>query len=60
MSAKRNESGEKWCTYGKGHWASPERFYKNATKPDGLNDICLYHQGVVDDAKRTRAAEQKK
>lgn len=52
MSAKRNENGEKWCTYGGGHWVSPDRFYNNVTKPDGLNDICIYHQGVVDAEKR--------
>lgn len=52
MSAERNENGEKWCTYGNGHWVKPERFYKNKTKKDGLNDICIYHQGKVDEKNK--------
>lgn len=52
MSVERNEKGEKWCTYGGGHWAHPGRFYNNRTKPDGLNDICIYHQGKVDQKGR--------
>lgn len=52
MSADRNEKGEKWCTFGKGHWADPARFFNNATKTDGLNGICSYHQGVVNERNR--------
>lgn len=52
MSSKRNELGEKWCTAGGGHWAPEDAFYRNATKSDGLNDICRYHQGISDERRR--------
>lgn len=55
MSAERNEKGEKWCSYGDGHWVDPARFYKNATKADGLNGICIYHQGKVDQANKAKS-----
>lgn len=48
MAAQRNERGEKWCTFGAGHWADPAKFYNNRTKSDGLNSICAYHQGKTD------------
>ena len=54
ISAQRNEKGEKWCFYGDGHWADPARFYKNATKSDGLNGICIYHQGKVDQHNKSK------
>jgi hypothetical protein len=54
MSSGRNAQGEKKCTYGTGHWAPEAAFYKNATKPDGLNDICRYHQGMVDAKNKDR------
>lgn len=54
MSSERNERGEKWCTYGQGHWAPESAFYNNISKSDGLNDICRYHQGMVDGRRKDR------
>lgn len=48
MGVERDANGEKWCTYGGGHWTDTGSFYCNRTKPDGLNDTCNYHRGKVD------------
>ena len=52
IGAQRNENGEKWCPFGNGHGADPTRLFANRTKLDGLNDICSYQQGKVDQRKK--------
>jgi hypothetical protein len=54
MASERNEKGEKYCTFGGGHWAPEGAFYANRTKSDGLNSICRYHQGIVDAKGKSR------